>query len=656
MPEKPDPVFSTHDLLHSIAEEVIRLRTKGNAAGGITPGAEVAASGSVSQQAATAEAVAEESIRLLHDAANPFHQVGRMPPVPPTPRGRTGAVLVGVIRRMVLWQSQQINEFHLKLTQFLRRQADAVAQMSRALEEVESRRSEGDRSLLHSLEQAQRAITESVGERADAKLKVARLAERLQEAESRLQKTRERAEAIESELEALRKAQSRLGPDQARAMASMQALLLGETRKLIDQALAGQGERSRAETALAIDNALSSLVEKIRGDLFASREAGREEARQMQETARAQLAQQLDSLVRRLEQREDTTLEALRQEFAAKLEQSLAAQREEMQQALSQAIDAAAQRDRDASVKNLEQTLETDRARAAAASESVLHQIADISESHKQVDRFARQTRAALSQLDSRVSILLHELRRSQKAPGFVPLNNAADQPAQITSEELDSLYVEFENAYRGSRAAIRDRMREYLPRLHARNLGHAGMPVLDLGCGRGEWLEVLGEAGLTAVGVDSNAECIRECRSRGLQVQHSDLLDLLRQRPEASEGVVSAFHVVEHLSFRALLELLDQSLRVLKPGGLIILETPNPANLLVGANTFYLDPTHLRPIPSELLRFTLEARGFVHVEAVPLHPFEDCYLLDEKGNNAAALLNQLIYGARDYVAIGERP
>ena len=118
----------------------------------------------------------------------------------------------------------------------------------------------------------------------------------------------------------------------------------------------------------------------------------------------------------------------------------------------------------------------------------------------------------------------------------------------------------------------------------------------------------------------------------------------------------MTAFHVVEHLPFRVILDLLDQAVRVLKPGGVLILETPNPANLIVGANSFYLDPSHIRPLPSELLRFAVESRGFCHVETVPLHPLEDCYRLEETGNGAAKLLNDLVCSARDYAIIAERP
>jgi O-antigen chain-terminating methyltransferase len=179
---------------------------------------------------------------------------------------------------------------------------------------------------------------------------------------------------------------------------------------------------------------------------------------------------------------------------------------------------------------------------------------------------------------------------------------------------------------------------------------------VLDLGCGRGEWLEVLAENGLVAEGVDSHSSFVDECRARGLTVHHADALQFLRNALGESLGAVTAFHLIEHLPFSTILELLDEACRVLKPGGLLIVEMPNPANLLVGAHTFYLDPSHIRPVPADLMRFMVESRGFTRVEVVPLHPFPESYRLDEKDNRAAAVLNQFLFGPQDYAVIGQRP
>ena len=162
---------------------------------------------------------------------------------------------------------------------------------------------------------------------------------------------------------------------------------------------------------------------------------------------------------------------------------------------------------------------------------------------------------------------------------------------------DLAGLYAAFEDRFRGSREAIIERVREHLPIVEAAGAGTADRPVLDLGCGRGEWLEVLREAGLRGRGVDSNPVLVEQCRGRGLDVAFGDVLAHLRGLPDASVGAVTAVHVVEHLPFTTLVDLVDETVRVLAPGGVAIFETPNVQHLLVGACAFHTDPTHELPL-----------------------------------------------------------
>jgi O-antigen chain-terminating methyltransferase len=178
-------------------------------------------------------------------------------------------------------------------------------------------------------------------------------------------------------------------------------------------------------------------------------------------------------------------------------------------------------------------------------------------------------------------------------------------------------------------------------------------MPALDLGCGRGEWLELLGDEGLHAAGVDSNRVFVHECVGRGLHVTESDMLSFLRDVPSASVGIVTGFHVVEHVPLEPLLAILDETVRVLKPGGVAIFETPNPANLMVGANTFYYDPTHRHPLPSPLLKFLVEARGLSRAEILPLHPAAEALRVADDGSALVSRFNEYFYGPQDYAVIG---
>lgn len=174
-----------------------------------------------------------------------------------------------------------------------------------------------------------------------------------------------------------------------------------------------------------------------------------------------------------------------------------------------------------------------------------------------------------------------------------------------------DSFYRAFEDRHRGSRELIKSRLQAYVPFIQALTSLYQPAIALDLGCGRGEWLELAGETGFDARGVDLDDGMLEACHEYGLNAENVDALEALRRTPDNSIAVVSAFHVVEHMPFDVARAVMAEALRVLQPGGLLLLETPNPDNLVVGASRFYQDPSHERPIPPELLRFAVEHTGF---------------------------------------------
>lgn len=171
--------------------------------------------------------------------------------------------------------------------------------------------------------------------------------------------------------------------------------------------------------------------------------------------------------------------------------------------------------------------------------------------------------------------------------------------------------YRAFEDRHRGSRELIRERQHIYVPFLTPLKSLYPERRALDLGCGRGEWLEILVKFGFLPLGVDLDSGMLEACHGLGLPVQLGDALGILKSLPDESQTVVSGFHIAEHIPFEDLKVLVSESLRVLKPAGLLILETPNAENLVVGAQNFYLDPTHERPIPHLLLGFLTEYSGF---------------------------------------------
>ena len=180
------------------------------------------------------------------------------------------------------------------------------------------------------------------------------------------------------------------------------------------------------------------------------------------------------------------------------------------------------------------------------------------------------------------------------------------------------ALYPAFQDHFRGSQEEITRRLRVYLPDVRWL-VGSGG--VVDVGPGRGEWLALLREHGVPAYGVERDQRFVDACLARGLQVLRGDGAEHLQALTPGSVDAVTAFHVVEHLDIEQLLALIDGARQALRPGGCLLLETPNPTNLVMGACDFYCDPTHRSPLPPALTEYLLAAHGFGDIEVRPLHP-----------------------------------
>ena len=211
-------------------------------------------------------------------------------------------------------------------------------------------------------------------------------------------------------------------------------------------------------------------------------------------------------------------------------------------------------------------------------------------------------------------------------------------------------LYRAFEERFRGPREVIRMRLQAYRPFVEPLQKVYRPAYAIDLGCGRGEWLELVRDRGFEPHGVDLDEGMLAACIERGLHVSHCDAIAHLKELHDASQCVVSGFHVAEHVSFETLDALVGQALRVLKPGGLLILETPNPENLVVGTCNFYLDPTHRRPIPPQQMSFLPEYHGFARTCVVRLQ--EDKTL---RRRTDIGLLDVLGGVSRDYAVVAQK-
>jgi len=252
----------------------------------------------------------------------------------------------------------------------------------------------------------------------------------------------------------------------------------------------------------------------------------------------------------------------------------------------------------------------------------------------------------------SRMDIAQQETRLARLLEGTVSTTVQQTQPAHPEQDHLlDSLYFSLEDVLRGTPEQIKEEVKVYLPVLQRAGINSG---ILDVGCGRGEWLQVLREAGFEARGIDTNRILVQQCKDLSLQVEEREALEFLGSLPDGSLNAVTAFHFAEHLPLETLVKFLDETGRTLKPGGLIILETPNPENLLVGSCNFYLDPTHKNPIPIPTMKLLLEARGFRCEEVLKLHAVESAKI--EVKDQLTSHLNHFLYGPMNYAVIARKP
>jgi len=253
---------------------------------------------------------------------------------------------------------------------------------------------------------------------------------------------------------------------------------------------------------------------------------------------------------------------------------------------------------------------------------------------------------------ERRLSMLLEEARKRLPEPfNQEQLKTFANEDLHL----LDPLYFFFEDQFRGTREDIKERLRVYLPLVREAEAGTDKRPILDVGCGRGEWLELLKEEELQVRGLELNHVLVEQCRERDMDLVEGEGIEYLRTLPDSSLGAVTAFHLIEHLPFGELIKFLDETVRVLKPGGLAIFETPNPENILVGAYTFYFDPTHRNPLPPGMMKFLAESRGLCRVEIKLLHPYDSASKVQNDDSDLAQRFNDYFYGPQDYGVVGHK-
>jgi SAM-dependent methyltransferase len=280
----------------------------------------------------------------------------------------------------------------------------------------------------------------------------------------------------------------------------------------------------------------------------------------------------------------------------------------------------------------------------------------------------SRRSDLLLEAMDKRLeTVRLGLLRAEERIEGTATalalaraeLNHRAGAP--VARERIEEArYVAFEDRFRGCPQEIRAKLSDYVPLFRDRS------PVYDLGCGRGEFLDLLREAGIEGHGVDGNADMVRSCQARGLSAQVDDVIDFVKARPEASAGGLFAAQLIEHLPPRAIAPFLESSYRMLRPGGRLVLETVNPRSLVALVEAFFRDLSHEKPLHPETLDFALRAAGFRDVSIQYRSPVPErarlLPLTEAESGKAASTLNQnfeklnaLLFGDQDYAAIATR-
>jgi len=229
------------------------------------------------------------------------------------------------------------------------------------------------------------------------------------------------------------------------------------------------------------------------------------------------------------------------------------------------------------------------------------------------------------------------------------------ERVSALSAEVYDKLYLDFESLYRGTQQEVSDALTAYAD-LFASLGSTPGTPkrAIDLGSGRGEMLRYLGQQGYEAIGVDLNQLAVSSCVDEGLNAICADALTYLESLEPESVSLVTSLHMIEHLQTRDLLYLLQAALKVLKPGGMLLLETPNPRNLLVGSGDFYRDFTHNKPLFPDTLRFLLDYFGYAQAETLF---FEDAGRQGRKPVSAGDVqfndLSDYLEVSRDYAVVG---
>lgn len=277
-----------------------------------------------------------------------------------------------------------------------------------------------------------------------------------------------------------------------------------------------------------------------------------------------------------------------------------------------------------------------------------------------EVQRHQHKAEETLETVQHTQSQLAQRLTEIDHVLNIIKRNKTTQSPAEVAGKTrfaddhtFDTFYIELENNFRGTEAEIKTKQRPYLKLFEGGAIDYKKFPVIDLGAGRGEFLELLEEQKIRCIGADLNESMVKSMKDKGFEAVKADVVDYLAAAKSNSLGAITGFHLAEHIPFEQLLLLIAEAYRSLAKGGFLLLETPNPENVTVGAFTFHYDPSHLKPIPPAILDFMAKFKGFRKTEILRRQPE-----LTDKQIQAATSDKQIqdvlkrLYGPRDYALL----
>lgn len=276
------------------------------------------------------------------------------------------------------------------------------------------------------------------------------------------------------------------------------------------------------------------------------------------------------------------------------------------------------------------------------------------------IEENIRNNNRRIDNLENRSDMLEVKVKSNLKH-AVVPVVHTEEIKRDVEKQEGNAYncidYFDFENHFRGSREAIKEVQRQYIPYFEGKT------NVLDLGCGRGEFLELLKEYHIKATGVECYTEFAEYCKQKGLSVAEDDALNYLKNQ-KSVDGIFAG-QLIEHLSVDQVVYLCELAYEKLEEGAYIVLETPNPMSLAIYTHAFYIDPSHNKPVHPFLMKYFMEKAGFREVQIIftesSKYPVEIPKLIGEniqnikEFNDSMKVVSETLFGSQDYAIIARK-